>query len=85
MWNTQTPKYDGPDQPAPCETQHDSLVRWVLMVIGALFPSTPHYEPSASAGSGDGSPSQTPTGNGSVDPKQAALGHLLRALFTPSK
>lgn len=85
MWNTQTPKYDGPDQPAPCETQNDSLVRWVLMVIGALFPGTPHYDatPNDSAGNGDGKPSQLPSG--SVDPKQAALGHLLRALFTPSK
>lgn len=84
MWMPQTPKYQGQDQPGPCETQTDHFVRWMMSLVGALFPSTPHYDttPSDPAGSGD-APASSGNG-GSVDPKQAALAHLFRMLFNPT-
>ncbi len=93
MWFAQPPKYEGPAQPARCETQQDSLTRWVVSVIGALVPSTPVYDTAPIRPDDDdgaqASPSSVgtaPNGGGkeSADPMQHVT-HLLRALFGPSK
>lgn len=87
MWSTQTPKYDGPDQPGPCQTQGDHVVQWLLAMVSALVPGTPHYDTTPHESIDDPSIGPAPPGAARVTHADQVqpLVHLLRALFGTSK
>ncbi len=87
MWFPQTPKYDGPDQPGPCQTQGDHLVQWLIAMVGALVPGTPHYDTTPQEPADDVSVGPAPSGAAKVNHADQVqpLVHLLRALFGQPK